>query len=179
MNSAIAGVHTLVQKEQTLVAQAISGSRSAFGYLAMTHERDLYAVCYCMLHNPADCADAVQEALLKAYAGIGKLREARYFKTWLTRIVINECKLLLHKRMREQAAISDVSPAVPAHEPSHTAALIAALPQKQRLVLVLYYEQGYKVEEIARILRIPPGTVKSRAHAARMALRTQLEKEEQ
>ena len=137
----------------------------------------LYRVAYGLLLNRADCADAVQEALMRAWEKRGSLREEAYFETWLTRILINECYSMLRRRraalpldgMPEPAAPPDADPAL------HDA--VARLDEKLRLPVVLHYMEGYGVADIARMLRLPSGTVKTRLARARALLRLQLSDE--
>lgn len=139
----------------------------------VTRSRDkLFRIAYAILHNEQDCADALQEALLRAWANVGKLREERYFDTWLVRILINECKRLCAARRRHPVAPADAGP--PPEDPELGDAL-KALDEKYRLPIVLHYLEGYSLEEIAWLLRIPAGTVKSRMHAGRRALKAMLE----
>lgn len=140
----------------------------------VTRSRDkLFRISYTLLHNEQDCADALQEALLRAWQHVGRLREERYFDTWLVRILINECKRL---RARRQPVIS--VPSVP-FEPDDRALhdALQALEEKYRLPVVLHYLEGYSLEEIAWLLRIPVGTVKSRMFTGRKRLRDILERE--
>ena len=138
----------------------------------------LYRVAYGLLLNRADCADAVQEALLRAWEKRGSLREAAYFETWLTRSLINECYGMLRRRraalpldgLPEPAAPPDADPAL------HDA--IARLDRKLRLPVVLHYMEGYGVDDIARMLRVPSGTIKTRLARARALLRLQLTDDE-
>lgn len=140
---------------------------------SVTRSRDkLFRIAYAILHNEQDCADALQEALLRAWANVGKLREERYFDTWLVRILINECKRLCAARRRHPVAAADAGP--PPEDPELGDAL-KALDEKYRLPIVLHYLEGYSLEEIAWLLRIPAGTVKSRMHAGRRALKAMLE----
>lgn len=135
-------------------------------------ERTLYRVARGYLRTWDECADAVQEALCKAWDKRKRVDES-YFQPWLTRIVINEC----HNIGRRKKRLIPV--AEPEREPAPEPALpeladaLEALPEKLRLPLSLHYLEGFSVEEIARILRIPAGTVKSRLHQARNQLRVQ------
>ena len=135
-------------------------------------ERTLYRVARGYLPSWEECADAVQEALCKAWNKRATVSPDR-FRPWLTRIVINEC----HNIGRRKKRLIPV--AEPEREPAPEPALpeladaLEALPEKLRLPLTLHYLEGFSVEEIARILRIPAGTVKSRLHQARSQLRVQ------
>ena len=137
----------------------------------------LYRVAYGLLLNRADCADAVQDALLRAWEKRRTLKDEAFFGTWLTRILINECYAVLRRRktalpidaLPEPAAPPDADPAL------HDA--IARLDEKLRLPIVLDYMEGYAVKDIARMLRLPAGTVKTRLAKARALLRLQLSDE--
>lgn len=134
----------------------------------------LYRVAYGLLLNQTDCADAVQDCLLRAWEKRHTLREESYFKTWVIRILINECYSML-RRKRPTVSLDKIPEPVALPESDrelHDA--IARLDQKLRLPVVLHYMEGYSVSETARLLRIPSGTVKTRLSKARQTLRLQL-----
>ncbi|WP_249930653.1 sigma-70 family RNA polymerase sigma factor, partial [Paenibacillus polymyxa] len=85
---------------ETILHQARNGDRKAFVALMKHMESDMYGMARSILRSNEDCADAMQEAMLKAYKSLGELREPRYFKTWLLRILINECHLIIRKQKR-------------------------------------------------------------------------------
>ena len=137
----------------------------------------LYRVCYAMLPQAADREDAVQECLKKAWEKRGSLRDERYLQTWVIRILINECHNIQRRAKREAPA--EALPDRPAPEGAdrelHDALL--KLETKLRLPIVLHYMEGYSVAEIARMLRLPAGTVKSRMLRGRKALKDMLTEE--
>jgi RNA polymerase sigma-70 factor (ECF subfamily) len=134
----------------------------------------LYRVSYAQLRQACDRDEAVQEALCKAWGKRRQLRDERYLQTWLIRILINECRNLQRRGAREETF--EEPPAPPdADRAAHDALL--SLPDKLRLPAALYYIEGYKTHEIAYILHIPQGTVKSRLSAGRRALREILTEE--
>lgn len=142
-------------------------------------ERTLYRVARGYLIRPQDCADAVQEAILKAWRARHALRQEAYFKTWLTRILINECKSML-RRKKPLLPFEDLEN-LPAPSPSADLDLekaLYALSEKYRLVVLMHYKDGYTLEEIARVLGVPVGTVKARLSRARDKLRQALQDEE-
>lgn len=141
-------------------------------------ERSLYRVARGYLTNVTDCADAVQEALLKAWEHRDALREPLYFRTWLTRILINECQSILRRRRRTQAVdpCALPEPAATGAPPSLADAL-QALEPRDRAPLVLFYLEGYSIGELAQLLHVPQGTVKCRLHRARQKLRTIMQEE--
>ena len=132
-------------------------------------ERRLYRVARTMLSSEADCEDAVQEALLKAWSKLDALREEAYFETWLIRILINQCKTLYRRRPSDTAVISEDIPC-PESGQSPLLEALESLPSKPRIVLELHYIEGYNVKECARMLGVPEGTVKWRLHQGRKLL---------
>ena len=134
----------------------------------------MYRVAYTLLRNDDDCKDAMQEAALKAWEKRGSLRETRLFATWATRILINECRNLQRKRRRVVLVEEIPEPAAPPPDPTLALAL-QALPEKYRLPLVLRFAEGMEYEEIAKVLRLPRGTVAGRIHRGKQQLRKELE----
>lgn len=140
-------------------------------------ERTLYRVSRGYLRGCDDCADAVQEALGKAWAKRGTV-QPEHFRAWLMRIVINECHNV-YRRSRRVTPVADVEQPPSDAPDTELRESISALPEKLRLPLLLHYLEGFPLADVARILRLPLGTVKSRLHQARSALRLQLEMEEE
>lgn len=147
----------------------------AFVERSMAMQRAMYRAARAILNTDADCEDAVQEALMSAWKRLHTLREPRYFETWLMRILINECKDLC-KRRRFTEPLPEQMAALPSPEPELFDALMK-LSAKIRLAMVLHYNDGYTVEQVADILRIPPGTVKWRLHQGREQLKKLLGEE--
>ncbi len=154
----------------------------------MTHEEfadrivamqdTLYRVATTILPQLCDREDAVQSAIEKAWAKRGRLRDDAAMKQWVIRILINECYALLRPRKREQPCET-----LPEREASPDAnkslySLFTSLDEKYRLPMVLYYVEGYTVEEVSRMLKLPQGTVKSRLHRGRTLLKETLDMEE-
>ena len=140
-------------------------------------ERRLYRVARTMLPREADCEDAVQEALLRAWARLDTLREEAYFETWLIRILINQCKTIYRRRPPAEAELTE---GIPTPETGETPLLDALeqLPRKSRIALELHYIEGYSVRESARMLGVPEGTVKWRLSRGRQLLKQELNGEE-
>ena len=139
-------------------------------------ERRLYRVARTMLPSDADCEDAVQEALLRAWARLNTLREEAYFETWLMRIVINQCRTFYRRRSRAEVELTEDIPCEETGDSSLLDALMK-LPEKPRVALELHYIEGYEVKECARMLGVPDGTVKWRLHQGRKLLKRELGEE--
>lgn len=133
-------------------------------------ERRLYRVARTMLSREADCEDAVQEALLRAWAKLDTLREEAYFETWLIRILINQCKTFYRRRPPAEAELTDDIPD-PGERDTSLLDALASLPKKPAIAVELHYIEGYSVRECARLLGVPEGTVKWRLSQGRKLLR--------
>lgn len=150
--------------------------KEEFTRAVLEYESTLYRVAKSMLGSEADCADAAQNALLRAWEKQHTLRDTAYFKTWLTRILINECRAMLRQRARfvpleEEAAEGEIAP----ERDSGLYESVMGLDVKYRVPFVLYYIEGFRTREIASMLKLPEGTVKTRLRRAREILRTELE----
>ena len=146
--------------------------KDTFTRLVLEKQRTLYRVAISYTGHLPDAEDAMQEALLRAWNRRHTLRDEALFGTWLTRILINECKSLLRRRRRMRPAAQ--LPALPSSAPDEEATLLRnallALPEKYRLPLVLQVLEGYAIRDIARMLHLPEGTVKSRIARAKEQL---------
>ncbi len=153
-------------------------TREEFTSLVLAAEPALYRVARSMLPCEADCADAAQSAILRAWEKLDTLKSPEYFRTWLIRILINECRSALRRGAR--FTLSEPDGDTPAPEPDDYSELYSALyglGEKLRLPLALYYFEGFKVAEIAAMLSVPEGTVKTRLRRARELLREELKGE--
>lgn len=140
-----------------------------------TYRYQLYVAAYTILKNEADAQDAVCSAVLKAWEHLEQLREPRRFKAWLITITKNEAFQLKQKRMdlpgNEQIEML--------LEPTHDSYnelwdVVQGLKEEFRLVIVLFYYDDLSIREIARVLNVPAGTVKSRLNRGREMLKTLL-----
>ena len=139
----------------------------------------LFRVGFAILRNRTDCEDAAQSAILKAYRNLDALKERRYFRTWLIRILKNECFDLLKRRrpMLDLAEQVNVGYEMGVPDPDLNRAFDALTPD-ERLAVTLYYYEGYRTAEIAALCGVTESTVRSRLHRARAALRSRLEEKE-
>lgn len=146
---------------------------------AMRLEKLMYHVSWSMLRNNDDCADAVQEALTRAWQKKHTLRSMERFKPWLMRILVNQCNDMLRRQKRrsffplDEAAESIAAP----EEPLELMDAIGQLKKEWRVVIVLHYMEGCTVQEISAMTGMPTGTVKARLSAARRRLGTLLNDE--
>lgn len=137
----------------------------------------MFRVAWSILRNRTDVQDALQDAALKAWEKRNSLREEKYFRTWITRILINVCYDIQRKR-RSHIPLEEIPVQVPSAAPDPTlAAALNALPEKLRLPLVLCYSEDMSYEEAAEVLRIPVSTVRGRLHRGKDQLRKELSAE--
>ncbi|MEU1588564.1 RNA polymerase sigma factor SigM [Micromonospora sp. NPDC005710] len=167
-----------------LLRAHVDGDRDAFAELFRRHRDRLWAVALRTLGDREEAADALQDALLSAHRAAGRFRGDSAVTTWLHRIVVNACLDRIRRRQahptvplpdgnRAEAGTGGSEPAAPATD--HDTVLVvrealAALPPEQRAALVLVDVQGYPVAEVARILGVAEGTVKSRCARGRARL---------
>ena len=150
--------------------------KEQLGQLILASEDTLYRVAKTLLRSDTDCADAIQEAIVKAFSGLHTLRRDSYAKTWLVRIVINECYTIMRKEKRV-VSIEDYTPEEEAESTRDYSDLyeaVSRLPKEQRLSVALYYMEGYSVKEIAGLMETSESAVKSRLARARARLKQEL-----
>ena len=138
----------------------------------INHNRlSFYKTAKALLENEDDIEDALQDALETAYRSIESLQEPKYFKTWMTRIVINKCYDILRKKRKiipfESEFMDNIQKETNFDENVEMKLILEKLDKDFKEIVILYYYNDFKQEEIAKILEIPKGTVKSRLHRAR------------
>lgn len=189
-------VKSVRRDESAIIERCKQGDITAFDELVRRYERRVYNFAYRMAGNYDDANDIASEAFIKVYNAIDTFRGDANFTTWLFRIVTN---LYLDERKRSKAhmnipldeyidleessvtrQIEDPSPGlqdlIEAGERADVLArAICDLPDYQRIMVLLFHTQGKSYEEIAEIIGLPIGTVKSRLNRARLALKEKLE----
>ena len=133
----------------------------------------LYRIACALLRSEADRQDAMQETALKAWKNRASLREEQYFRTWISRIMVNECHNLHRKNSRYVPVEELPDRPMPDSGEQETRLMLESLPEKQRVPLVLHYLEGFSLEEIAQVQHISLALVKYRMHQARKALRVE------
>lgn len=154
--------------------------KEAFASVVLSSTDSLYRISKSILKNDADCEDAVQEVIATGFSKLNTLRQEAYAKTWLTRILIHECYSLLKKREKTAAMLTEPDDKPYVHSDyTDLYDALNTLKKELRLTIVLHYLEGYSIEEIADLIHIPAGTVKSRLSRARRALRSVMKKKYQ
>jgi RNA polymerase sigma-70 factor (ECF subfamily) len=184
---------TLVeQSDAELVRQTLCGNTAAYNGLVQRYQRQVYNLAYRMLGNAEDAGDLVQETFLRAYSALASFRQDASFLTWLYKITSNLCIDQLRSRKSKGALSLEVEleeGREPASEsrasaPEDSAVrgavqdvvhkAILNLPERYRVVVIMRHLQDMSVDEIARTLDLPTGTVKTHLFRARELLRERL-----
>ena len=138
----------------------------------------LYRTAFLYLGSENMALDAIDEAIYRGFISFRKLRQPEFFETWMTRILINECKKELRRRKREQnfghipESAEDVFDTLPLKE------ALSYLPETLKEVIILRYFVGFTLSETAKSLDIPQGTVVTRQRRALSLLKLELSEEE-
>jgi len=154
------------------VIRAQKGNREAFVRLIKSAEPSMYRVAKSFLKSDTECADAIQETILKAFQAIRSVKEPGYFKTWLIRILINVCQRMLKTnkqvipmaKLVERAYDNEMQMGLELWE------AVRSLEEELCVVVTLFYIEDLALKDIALMLDMPEGTVKSRLHRAREKL---------
>ena len=172
--------------DQTLVADTLAGRTEAFGTLVERYDRAIYHLAYRTLHDQEEARDVAQEAFFKAYRSLRTFKPGAKFSTWLFAITYHACCDRLSRRRRysndelpdrADSAAGPETQAIATDEAQRLRQAIAALPEKYRTVITLYHLQGRQYEEIAQVLGVPMGTVKTHLFRAKEQLRKILNQE--
>lgn len=169
------------EKDVLIAKKSGQAAKEAFVRLIHACEMSMYRIAKSIVRTDEAVADVMQEAILKAYDSLHGLREPRYFKTWLIRILINECQqyLRLNEKIVPIGEWIDTSGASPSYDFIALEEALNQLPEDSRVVVALFYYEDMLVRDIAALLDIPEGTVKSRLSKARKQLKELLQYEEE
>jgi RNA polymerase sigma-70 factor (ECF subfamily) len=174
--------------DRRLIAECLGGRRDAFGELVSRYQARLYNAALRLVQSPDDAADVVQDAFLSAYQALHTFKGDAEFFTWLYRIAFNTAISLKRKKrpaisLEANKGETGIDPDDPSEYVKPGAALertederqlgdaIARLSPEHREVLLLKDIEGLKYEDIAELLEVPIGTIRSRLHRARLELR--------
>lgn len=183
-----------MQSDSILVEKTLAGDTSAYGELISKYQDYVYGLAFHIVKNFADAQDLVQEAFLKAYLNLSSLKDPNRFVSWLRRITANVCLSWISEQKANQLLFSQAEPdevssdvlriADPNPTPEEACEkkelqtlvmkAIEALPEKNRLVVTLFYLNGHSYNEIADFLDITPTTVQSRLQRARKQLKKEM-----
>ena len=155
-----------------LIKEAKRGSAEAFTELIQAQTQSMYKAARAILRNDEDVADAISETILTCWEKLGQLKQDKYFRTWLMKILINKSNDILRKK--ENLFFVDEMPQVSIVDDNLTniewKEALNSLNEKYRIVIMLYYVEGFNTSEIAQILEMPESTVRTRLARGRERL---------
>ena len=157
---------------EALVTAAKNGDKEAFVQLIRMNKQSMYKVAWVYLRDEQDIADALQNTILSCYEKIHGLREAKYFKTWIIRILINECKDILGQR-NHGTELENFAEGVYCEELDvcEWKQLLLCLDEESQKIVELYYFDEFSVKEIGTILEMNSNTVSTKLSRARAKLK--------
>ncbi len=158
------------KETDNLVRKARRRDPNAFTELMQLYMKDMYRVALAILMNDEDAADAIQDTILVCWEKIHTLRHIPYFKTWMTRILIHKCYKIRKSTENLEELEEYEEPSACDEYNLELKEALALLDEKYRIVMTLFYSEGYHIDEIAKILNIPKSTVQTRLHRARKKL---------
>ncbi|MDE6852118.1 MAG: sigma-70 family RNA polymerase sigma factor [Lachnospiraceae bacterium] len=151
-------------EQEKLVRDAQAGDKDAFAALLRENEQRMFKVARSFLSCEDDIADVMQESVLQAYLHMSDLKQPAYFRTWLVRIVINQCKSVLAKQ-RKVICVDEIREQgyeELEYDKIAFVDLMDRLDEKYRQIMLLYYGEGYSTAEISDLLGMKQSTVCSR-----------------
>lgn len=158
---------------EELVIKAKKGDKSAYSELISTLQNDLYRLAYARLNSHEDVNDALQQTTIYAYKNINQLREPKYFKTWIVKILINECNKIYHQNYKKTSIFDKLLNSQDLREEQiynynniddklDIEHILNKLSYEERICIILFYRGGYSTSEIANILSTNENTIRSR-----------------
>lgn len=177
-------------EDRELTRRAKRGDLDAFEALVRLHQQAAYRLAFVVTGSAHDADDVAQEAFMSAYLALGRFRDDAPFRPWLLRIVANAAKnhrrssyrrqrrelMLIDDRRSGEAALSPESAVLQREDQHRLMGAVNHLPERLRIVVATRFFMGLSVAETAEVLRLPPGTVKSRLSRALDRLRADLER---
>lgn len=176
---------------EEFIVKAKNGDIKSFTEIIKHMEKDLYRIAYTKLKNNEDISDAIQNTMLIVFKSIKKLRQNEYFKTWIIKILINECNKIIKDNLKRNKIIEESnletfslgkngSIAVKNEEFEEFLnfnSLISNLNSDEQLIFTLYYKDKFSCEEISKITKLRIGTIKSKLFRGRNKIEEYLKKE--
>lgn len=166
--------------EDALVKKAQRGDPDSFVRLMELNKDSMQRVAYGFFHEEEDVADVIQDTVLLAYEHIEEVRKTEYFKSWLIRILINNCRKLYNsqKKVRPQELAGDEEGKRDVYPSDNDFfRMLSILPSDSRVIFQLFYGEQFTTKEIGRLLQMNESTVRSKLHRGKEQLRSNWERD--
>lgn len=164
-----------------LVKKAVNGNEQAFETLVRNETDKLYRIAFLYVRNEEDALDAIQDSVYKAFISIKKLKEPKFFQTWLTKILIRSCYDLLRKKKKIVSMDDDVVSDVASKSGEDVDAnmdlvyAVSSLNQNYKTAIILFYFRDLPISSIAKTMGKSENTVKTYLRRAKLELKGLLE----
>ena len=159
--------------DKETIKKAKQGDADKIGQIILENMQTLYRVAFGILKNDDEIYDAISATTVKVFENIHTLKKEEYVKTWITRILINECYKICNKN-KKIIYLENVQQKNLVHNDTHEELefknLIRNLNDELKEIVILYYFEDFSIKEISKIIKIPEGTVKTRLSRARKKL---------
>lgn len=163
---------------EELLSKAILGDKDAFTDIILEYEQELYKIARMRLNNDYDICEAVQSTMILAYKHIKKVKNTNYLKTWIVRILINECKKIYKKNKKQILEDTQMEEVIDTkndydlvNSELNFNLLLRTLDYEERQILILYYSSVFSIKEVSNILHINENTVKTKMRKAKSKLK--------
>lgn len=169
---------------EELIEKARNGDSIAYTEIVRIFEKDLYRIAFTRLKNDDDIFDAIQNTLMNVYKNIKKLKNVQYFKTWMIKILLNECNKIYRNNMKNNLIVEKASEInIEYIENDYSGIfkefndLILKLSSEEQLIFTLYYKDNYSCEEISKITKKNKNTIKSKLDRGREKIKEALKED--
>ena len=158
------------------ITKAQKGDEEAFRQIINYVKNDLYKLAYSYLKNEEDAKDVLQDTAIDIYNSINHLKNEESFKKWAEKIVVNKCKKFFNRKEKKEISVDFnnidsysqfIGNMLETENNLDFNLLISKLDEEERMVIILYYSEKYKIKEISKILKMNENTVKIKLHRAR------------
>lgn len=167
---------------EDLVEKAKQGDKNAFTSLVLRNQSKLYQIATIRLHNEADIDDAIQETMIIAYQKLKKLKENTKFNSWLMKILINQCNEIYRKNKSNVVSLEIVKNHLEDKRNKDIDAkleyetILEQLPYEEKLLIILYYSNGYTTKQISQILHKNENTIKTKLRRTKQKIKEYIER---
>lgn len=166
---------------ENIIRKIQDGDEFAFKQLSQSIEKDLYKIAKTRLNNEDDIKDAIQNTMINVYKNLKKLQNVEFFKTWMIRILINECNKIYNSDKKKNNVLgklkikstpdSDDSTIQDINDKLNFEYFIDKLNYEERIVVTLYYNSQLSYKEISKIIKVNENTIKTRLSRAKSKLK--------
>lgn len=169
-----------------LIKKAQKGDKEAFTEIILSIRNELYKIAKTRIINENDIDDIIQETMIEAYKSIKKLRDLKKLKMWVIKILINKCNKFYKRKSQKDISLEEtnVNNIIARNNNEDIEndmnfySLIRNLKYDERIVILLYYMEGYSVEEISEMIKMNKNTVKTNLYRARQKIKNKIEEKE-